>query len=68
MERILDEKRISGNLHYLVKWKGYDNSENTYEPMRNLRNATQAIEKYHQMRDLQSKPPRKDPETRRNLG
>ncbi|EFQ96955.1 hypothetical protein MGYG_09215 [Nannizzia gypsea CBS 118893] len=66
VERILDEKRINGKIHYLVKWKGYDDSENTYEPMRNLQNATQAIEKYHQRRDSQEEPREKDHEKRRS--
>jgi hypothetical protein len=37
VEEILDRQRISGKPHYLVKWKGYDTSENTWEPIENLR-------------------------------
>ena len=29
VERILNMKRVNGRPHYLVKWKGYDTSENT---------------------------------------
>jgi hypothetical protein len=29
VEEILNLERISGKPHYLVKWKGYDTSENT---------------------------------------
>jgi hypothetical protein len=37
VEEILDRQRISRKPHYLVKWKGYDTSENTWEPIENLR-------------------------------
>jgi hypothetical protein len=29
VEQILDDKQVSGKLYYLVKWKGYNTSENT---------------------------------------
>ncbi|EZF28200.1 hypothetical protein H101_08118, partial [Trichophyton interdigitale H6] len=50
VERILEEKEISRRTHYLVKWKGYNNSENTYEPIKNLRNATQVIKRYRNLK------------------
>jgi hypothetical protein len=36
VEQILDDKRVSGKPYYLVKWKGYDTLENTWEPIENL--------------------------------
>src|SRR5277367_2137289 len=33
-------------LPYLVKWKGYSEDENTWEPLSNLKNATEAIKEF----------------------
>jgi transposase InsO family protein len=46
VEEILDRQRISGKPHYLVKWKGYDTSENTWEPIENLRDCHQLVQQY----------------------
>ena len=48
VERILDS-RMSGRqgLQYLVKWKGYGNEENSWEPERNLANAQDLLQHYH---------------------
>jgi len=32
VEDILEKRIISGEAHYLVKWKGYDASESTWKP------------------------------------
>ena len=40
MSHIGDFKRKS-TLQFLVKWLGYDESENTYEPWKQLRNTEQ---------------------------
>lgn len=38
VERIIDHKKQrNGKNKYLVKWKGYDDSQNTWEPQDNLR-------------------------------
>ena len=36
VEGIIDRKRVNGKLMYLIRWKGYDDSENTWEPLSNL--------------------------------
>ena len=37
VEKILDKKRTQyGNILYLVKWVGYSDDENTWEPLANL--------------------------------
>jgi len=36
VEDILDSKRIDRRLHYLVKWKGFPDSENSWEPLVNI--------------------------------
>ena len=38
------------NAKYLVKWKGYDQDENTWEPVSSLVNATEAIDEYESQR------------------
>ncbi|OAA46534.1 pol protein [Beauveria brongniartii RCEF 3172] len=47
VERILKERGNIKNRHYLVKWKGYPNSENTWEPIENLTNCSTLLEQFH---------------------
>ena len=44
VERILGKKIISETVHYLVKWKGYDTSESTWEPKQNLKNCVRMLQ------------------------
>jgi transposase InsO family protein len=37
VEKILDKKKMKGKIYYLVKWLGYPDSENTWEPATSLR-------------------------------
>jgi transposase InsO family protein len=48
VERILDHRDTEQIKlrEYLVRWLGYDNSENTWEPESNLRNCGQRIKEY----------------------
>ena len=48
VERILQMKKFSGRTKYLVKWKGYDTSENTWEPVKNLTSCRAAVQQFHQ--------------------
>ena len=49
-EGILDFKRVSGKPYYLIKWKGYPNEENTWEPTENLRGCSQLLQSFHTRR------------------
>ena len=48
VETILDAKVIRRKFKYLVKWKGYPDSENSWEPLDNIKNASKAIAQFHQ--------------------
>lgn len=50
IERILDDKLIRGKRHYLVKWKGYDDTENTWEPTEHF-NSLRVLWQYRQNRE-----------------
>ena len=36
VEKIISKKVVGGKTEYLLKWKGYDSDENTWEPEENL--------------------------------
>jgi RNase H-like domain found in reverse transcriptase/Reverse transcriptase (RNA-dependent DNA polymerase)/Integrase zinc binding domain/Retroviral aspartyl protease/Chromo (CHRromatin Organisation MOdifier) domain len=46
VERILDKRTKNGKLQYLVKWEGYPDEENSWEPFANVKHATDAIAEY----------------------
>ena len=50
VETILDS-RVSGRqgLQYLVKWKGYGNEENSWEPVTNLKHSKELIAEFHRL-------------------
>ena len=47
MTSILDSRLHRGNLQYLVKWLGYTEEYNTWEPLSNLKNAEEAVKDFH---------------------
>ena len=48
VERILDRKGSRSRRQYLVHWKGYPDDQNSWEPLRNLRNAMDLVGEYDQ--------------------
>jgi hypothetical protein len=46
VEQILDHRKIKNNDQFLVKWKGYSNEYNTWEPEAHLVNATDVLQDF----------------------
>jgi hypothetical protein len=61
VETIVDKKWVTvrGKRHprYLVKWAGYPDSDNTWEPLRNLRNAPAALTAFERARSAGASSP-----------
>ena len=47
VEKILDLKTYYGYVQYLVKWVGYDVSEATWEPVRNVKHCKDLLDEFH---------------------
>ena len=47
VDEILDSRTYRGYVQYLVRWTGYDDSENSWEPLKNVRHATEALHNFH---------------------
>ena len=47
VDAIIDSCIYKGRLQYLVHWKGYDESERTWEPVSNLKNSPEIVEQFH---------------------
>ena len=43
VDAILTHRVRRGKVIYLVKWKGYDDTENTWEPVESLANANELL-------------------------
>ena len=46
VETILQHKKLRGQTHFLVKWKGFPMHESTWEPSNNLKNANSIVRQY----------------------
>ena len=46
VEKILDKKKEGKKIFYYVKWVGYPESENTWEPLSNLTNVKQMLKEF----------------------
>lgn len=47
VEEILDDKFVNKKKYYLVRWKGYGEDENSWEPAKNL-NCPYLVDKYNE--------------------
>jgi transposase InsO family protein len=61
VEKILRINKVSGRTHYLVKWRGYDTSESTWEPIENLMGCHQLVQQFHQRMEKDCHPSQKRP-------
>ena len=47
VEEIVDSRFHRRKLQYLVKWKGYDDSENSWQSVADVKNAPEAVANFH---------------------
>ena len=47
VDTVVDSRIYKGKLQYLVHWKGYNESERTWEPVSNLKNSPEIVEQFH---------------------
>src|SRR3984885_1745268 len=47
VDHIRDSKLFGRTLKYLVRWKGYGEGEDTWEPLSNLANSLQVVDEFH---------------------
>ena len=50
VEKVLRGKFINNKLYYLIKWKGFGNAQNTWEPSENLNQTLQDYLQHHPVR------------------
>jgi hypothetical protein len=48
VEEVLDRQKINGQWKYLIKWRGWDTDQNTWEPIKHLKNCQPLVNQYHQ--------------------
>lgn len=56
VEKILDKKKVNGQLFYFVKWEGYSEQDNTWEPAQNLLGCNSLIDEFEEHQMLEAKP------------
>ena len=56
VEEVLDSKVVGKGLRYLVKWKGYDEGENSWQPAGNLTNAQAKVKAFHKKNPSAPRP------------
>jgi len=52
VEAIIAHRKRGTGYQYLVKWKGYPTSDNSWEPARHLTNALEILEEYKQRQNI----------------
>ena len=46
VERLVDHRRMGESLEFLVRWKGYQPCDDTWEPQSNLKNCPKLLKEY----------------------
>ncbi len=64
IQKILDDDTIDGQRHYLIKWKGFNTSENTWEPPEHLTHCQDLIRQYHRKKSQEELPSPRSRESR----
>ena len=61
VEKVIDVKQIGKKhkWHYLIKWKGYPTSDNSWEPENNVQGSKKLIEEFWKRNPGQRKPNKK---------
>jgi len=52
VEKIIDKKKEGKKLFYLVKWEGYPEEQNTWEPVANLSNVKDLVKEFEKKNEL----------------
>ena len=47
VEKIVAKRKRQGRIEFLVKWRGYNSDENSWEPKENLAGCADAIRKFN---------------------
>ena len=47
VEKILDSRKKGRGIQYLVKWKGYSDAENSWQPRINVENAIDLVKEFY---------------------
>ena len=51
VEEVLDKRQEKGELYYLVRWKNFDSSANSWEPINNLIHCREMIKEFEQKKN-----------------
>ena len=54
VEEVLDRRQEKGQLYYLIKWKNFDSSANSWEPINNLIHCREIIKEFEQRKKAES--------------
>ena len=56
VEAILNSRKKGQYIEYLVKWKGYSDAKNSWEPRENVHHAKEEVENFHKQYPSKPKP------------